>query len=69
MYGDGDADLTKYGTRQGISATTLLVFVLELPLCLETRWIDKRRTGEDGRRTVQIGTGRGYGRQEWPVRA
>ena len=24
VYGDGTADLTKYGTRQGISATTLL---------------------------------------------
>ena len=30
VYGDGDADLTKYGTRQGISATTLLESIVML---------------------------------------
>lgn len=30
VYGDGNADLTKYGTRQGISATTLLESIIML---------------------------------------
>ena len=30
VYGDGKADLTKYGTRQGISATTLLESIVML---------------------------------------